>query len=70
MLVNYEYKSQCGGAGLGTYNMAKAFQQMGHDVTLLIGWDYKYGRPEILSNVDTYIIKIKKKIYINLPYWV
>ncbi|MDE7131852.1 MAG: glycosyltransferase family 4 protein [Lachnospiraceae bacterium] len=61
MLVNYEYKPQCGGAGLGTYNMAKAFQQMGHNVTLLIGWDYKYGQPEILNNVDTYIIKTKKK---------
>ena len=56
MLVNYEYKPQCGGAGLGTYNMARAFQQMGHNVTLLIGWDYKYGQPEILNDVDTYII--------------
>jgi len=40
LLVNYEYKPQCGGAGLGTYNMARAFRQMGHEVDLLIGWDY------------------------------
>lgn len=61
LLVNYEYKPQCGGAGLGTYNMAKAFQQMGHKVTLLIGWDYKFGQPELLDHVKMYIVKSTKK---------
>lgn len=61
LLVNYEYKPQCGGAGLGTYNMAKMFAQMGHEVTLLIGWDYKFGEPEIIDGVDAHLIKIRKK---------
>lgn len=61
LLVNYEYKPQGGGAGLGTYNMAKAFQQMGHEVSLLVGWDYKFGQPEILNDIETHIIRMKKK---------
>ena len=61
LLVNYEYKPQCGGAGLGIYNQAKAFKQKGHEVTILIGWDYAYGEPEIIEGVVTEIIPIKKK---------
>lgn len=61
LLVNYEYKPQCGGAGLATYNMAYMFQKMGHEVTLLIGWDYTYGKPDMIEGVDTHIIKTKKK---------
>lgn len=61
LLVNYEYKPQCGGAGLGTYNMAKKFRQMGHEVELLIGWDYKFGKPEFINDVEMLIIKTKKK---------
>ncbi len=61
LLVNYEYKPQCGGAGLSTYNMAKTFAQMGHQVSLIIGWDYNYGNPEIIKGVDYHIIKTKKK---------
>lgn len=61
LLVNYEYKPQCGGAGLGTYNMAKAFRKMGHDVSILIGWDYKYGVPEEIEGISTRVIKVKKK---------
>ena len=61
LLVNYEYKPQCGGAGLGTYNMARTFCSMGHKVSLLIGWDYTYGQPQIIEGMDTYVIKTKKK---------
>lgn len=61
LLVNYEYKPQCGGAGLGTYNMARTFCQMGHEVSILIGWDYTFGEPELIDGVKTYIIKTKKK---------
>ena len=49
LLVNYEYKPQCGGAGLATYNMAYMFQKMGHEVTLLISWDYTYGKPDMIE---------------------
>lgn len=61
LLVNYEFKPQCGGAGLATYNMAKAFAGEGHRVTLLIGWDFAFGQPEALDGVDMHVISIKKK---------
>lgn len=61
LLVNYEYKPQCGGAGFATYNLAKELNRQGQHVELLIGWDYRFGSPEILDNVQTYVIKLKKK---------
>jgi glycosyltransferase involved in cell wall biosynthesis len=61
LLVNYEYKPQGGGAGVGTYNMAKAFSEMGNKVTLLIGWDNRFGKPDIPPNVDVELIQLKKK---------
>lgn len=61
LLVNYEYKPQCGGAGLGTYNLAYSLNKMGHEVSIIVGWDYKFGNPEIIPGVNTYIIKLKKK---------
>lgn len=61
LLVNYEYKPQCGGAGFAIYNLAKELEKQGHHVELLIGWDYRFGQPEILENVPTYIVKLRKK---------
>ncbi len=61
LLVNYEYKPQCGGAGFATYNLAKELSKQGHHVELLIGWDYRFGEPEILENIPTYIIRLRKK---------
>ena len=61
LLVNYEYKPQCGGAGFATYNLAKELYEQGHHVELLVGWDYRFGNPEILKDVPTYIVALKKK---------
>lgn len=61
LLVNYEYKPQCGGAGLATYNLAKALHNMGHNVSLVIGWDHRFGEPEIIQGVDTHVISLRKK---------
>lgn len=61
LLVNYEYKPQCGGAGLATYNLAKELCQLGHKVSLVIGWDHRFGEPEIIPGVDTHVISLKKK---------
>lgn len=61
LLVNYEYKPQCGGAGFATYNLAKELVRQGNEVDLLVGWDDRYGMPELLNGVNTYVIKIKKK---------
>ena len=61
LLVNYEYKPQCGGAGLATYNLAKELNAMGHKVSLLIGWDKRFGKPELIQGIDTRIVYIKKK---------
>lgn len=61
LLVNYEWKSQGGGAGLGTYNMAREFCNMGHQVSILCGWDYRYGEPEKIYGVKEYFVKVKKK---------
>ncbi len=58
---NYEYKPQCGGAGFATYNLAKELSRQGHHVELIIGWDYRFGIPELLSGVPTYIVKLRKK---------
>lgn len=61
LLVNYEYKPQCGGAGFATYNLAKELSRQGHHVELVIGWDYRFGVPELLTGVQTYIVKLRKK---------
>ena len=61
LLVNYEYKPQCGGAGLATYNLAKELNAMGHKVSLLIGWDKRFGKPELIQGIDTRIVYIQKK---------
>lgn len=61
LLVNYEYKPQCGGAGLATYNLAKELNHMGHQVSLLIGWDKRFGRPELIQGVESHIVYIKKR---------
>jgi len=61
LLVNYEYKGQGGGAGQQLYYMAKALRDMGHNITLLIGWDYRFGEPELLENVTTHVINCKRK---------
>lgn len=61
LLVNYEYKPQCGGAGFATYNLAKELGRQGHHVELVIGWDYRFGVPEHLSGVPLYIVKLRKK---------
>lgn len=61
LLVNYEYKPQCGGAGLGTYNMACEFARMGHEVTILVGWDKRFGEPEEIRGVRMYVVPVKKK---------
>ena len=68
LLVNYEYKGQGGGAGQHTYYMARAFRDMGHEVSLLIGWDSNFGSPVIFEDVSTYIIKYRKKnIQLSTP---
>lgn len=36
LLINYEYKPQCGGDGLGTYNIACVFSEMAHEVLTFI----------------------------------
>lgn len=61
LLLNYEYKPQCGGAGLATYNLAKELKSMGHDISLVIGWDYRFGNPEIIPGIKTYAVSLKKK---------
>lgn len=61
LLVNYEYKGQGGGAGQQLYYMARAFRNLGHEVSLLIGWDYAFGEPEILDGITTHVIKYKRK---------
>lgn len=61
LLVNYEYKPQCGGAGFATYNLAKEFTRQGHHVELMIGWDDRFGQPELLEGVKTYVVKLRKK---------
>lgn len=61
LLVNYEYKPQCGGAGFATYNLAKELSRQGHQVELLIGWDYRFGQPEVLDNIPTYVVSLRKK---------
>lgn len=61
LLVNYEYKPQCGGAGLATYNLAKELNSLGHKVSLVIGWDSRFGEPEIINGVDTHVIPLRKK---------
>ena len=61
LLVNYEYKPQCGGAGFATYNLAKELGNQGHHVELIIGWDYRFGIPEHLSGVPMYVVKLRKK---------
>lgn len=61
LLVNYEYKPQCGGAGLGTYNMAYQLAKMGHEVKILIGWDYSFGTPEQIEGVEMTVVRLKKK---------
>lgn len=61
LLVNYEYKPQCGGAGFATYNLAKELSRQGHHVELLIGWDYRFGQPELLEHVPTYVVTLRKK---------
>lgn len=61
LLVNYEYKPQCGGAGFATYNLAKELSRQGHRVELMIGWDDRFGQPELLEGVKTYVVKLRKK---------
>lgn len=61
LLVNYEYKPQCGGAGFGTYNLASQLVQLGHKVDILVGWDYKFGNPENIEGVCAEYIKVHKK---------
>lgn len=61
LLVNYEYKPQCGGAGFATYNLAKELNRQGHRVELMIGWDDRFGQPELLEGVKTYVVKLRKK---------
>lgn len=61
LLVNYEYKPQCGGAGFATYNLAKELNRQGHYVELVIGWDHRFGVPELLKGVRTHIVKLRKK---------
>lgn len=71
LLVNYEYKPQCGGAGFATYNLAKELSRQGHHIELIVGWDYRFGNPEILKDVPTYIVTLKKKsIHESSPYGV
>jgi len=68
LLVNYEYKGQGGGAGQQLYYLGQALRDFGHDVSMLIGWDYNYGEPELLSGVSTYIVKHKRKnIQLSTP---
>lgn len=61
LLVNYEYKPQCGGAGFAIYNLAKEFNRQGHHVDLMVGWDDRFGQPELLDGVRTYVVKLRKK---------
>lgn len=61
LLVNYEYKPQCGGAGFATYNLAKELKRQGQKVELMIGWDDRFGQPELLKDVKTYVVKLRKK---------
>ena len=61
LLVNYEFKPQCGGAGIATYNLAKELYKQGVDVDLMFGWDYKFGVPDKIQGVQQNIISIKKK---------
>lgn len=73
LLVNYEYKPQCGGAGFATYNLARELTALGHEVDVLAGWDYQFGEPESIDGVNAEFVKVHKKIYINLQqldYWV
>ncbi len=60
-MANYEYKPQCGGAGFATYNLAKELNRQGHQVELIIGWDDRFGQPELLDGVKTYVVKLRKK---------
>jgi len=60
-LVNYEYKGQGGGAGQQMFYLARALRDVGHDVSLLIGWDKKFGEPELfvtVLNLPVYIINL------------
>lgn len=61
LLINYEYKPQCGGAGFATYNLAKELNRQGHHVDLMIGWDDHFGQPELLDGSKTYVVKLRKK---------
>lgn len=61
LLVNYEYKPQCGGAGFATYNLAKELDRQGHLVELIVGWDFRFGNPEIINNVPTHVVELRKK---------
>ena len=61
LLVNYEFKPQCGGAGYATYNLAKELVRHSLNVDLLIGWDYSFGFPPDIPNVGYNVISLKKK---------
>ena len=61
LLINYEYKPQCGGAGFATYNLAKELNRQGHHVDLMIGWDDHFGQHELLDGSKTYVVKLRKK---------
>ena len=68
LLVNYEYKGQGGGAGQQLYYLAQSLRDFGHDVSLLIGWDFRLGEPELLEGITTHIVKHKRKnIQLSTP---